>query len=156
MVEYNLPMFSEVKEDDIVVEARNIFDTYADAAQVEPFTGEDSIRNAVRLSKDNPYKDAMLSEDDFVELERRTGLFTYLRKDDNGAGKSNIEYMSTYKKCFSKKGKSEIDSFHASLMAEKEEEEREYYESIGEYDKYKPCCVDSSDNIDLDEIDELK
>lgn len=142
MAVYNFSMFSKVKENDIVAEARNIVDTYADDVQVEPFTGEDSIRNAVRLSEDSPYKDAMLSEDEFVELERRMGLFTRLRSDDSGTGKSNIDYICDYKV------KDEFHyfdmnrSFIEQLREEKIREEKEFNESIKE-------------EI-LNEIDELK
>ncbi len=140
--EYNFPMFSKVKENDIVAEARNIVDTYADDVQVEPFTGEDSIRNAVRLSEDNPYKDAMLSEDDFIELERRMGLFTHLRNDDSDTGKSNINYISDYKVKDKTPYFNMNTSFREQLMEEKLKEEKEFYESIKEEN--------------LNEIDKLK
>jgi hypothetical protein len=142
MAVYNFTMFSEVKEDDIVVEARNIIDTYADDMEVEPFTGEDSIRNAVRLSEDNPYKDAMLSEDDFIELERRMGLFTHLRNDDSDTGKSNINYISDYKVKDRTPYFDMNRSFREQLMEEKLNEEKEFYDSIKEEN--------------LNEIDELK
>lgn len=150
MAVYNFPMFSKVKENDIIAEARNIFDTYADDVQVEPLTGEVSIRNAVRLSEDSPYKDAMLSEDDFVELERRLGLFSHLRNDDSGTGKSNIDYISEYKV---KDGFSYFDmntSFREQLREEKLREEKEFHESIKEEN------LNVKNNRFLNEIDELK
>lgn len=145
---YDFPMFSKVKEDDIVAEARNIFDTYADDVQVEPFTGEVSIRNAVRLSEDSPYKDAMLSEDDFVELERRMGLFTHLRNDDSGTGKSNIDYICDYK--LKKEQRETVHLLEEAFLNEKELEEKEMYHHP------KECETVTSYNRFLNEIDGLK
>lgn len=145
----------ESYESKIVAEARNIVDTYADDVQVEPFTGEDSIRNAVRLSEDNPYKHAMLSEDDFIELERRMGLFTHLRNDDSDTGKSNINYISDYKVKDKAPYFNMNRSFREQLMAEKEEEEKEYYSNKNEYDECNSYYASSSNRF-LNEIDELK
>lgn len=147
---YDFPMFSKVKEDDIVAEARNIFDTYADDVQVEPFTGEVSIRNAVRLNEDSPYKDAMLSEDDFVELERRMGLFTHLRNDDSGTGKSNIDYICDYKVKDESPYFDMNKSIREQLMKEKVMEEKEIHVSIKEEN------TNVKNNRFLNEIDELK
>jgi hypothetical protein len=147
---YDFPMFSKVKEDDIVAEARNIFDTYADDVQVEPFTGEVSIRNAVRLSEDSPYKDAMLSEDDFVELERRLGLFSHLRNDDSGTGKSNIDYICEYKVKDDSPYFDMNKSLREQLMEEKLREEKEFYESIKEENS------NVKNNRFLNEVNELK
>lgn len=149
MAVYNFPMFSKGKENDIVEEARNIFDTYADDVQVEPFTGEVSIRNAVRLSEDSPYKDAMLSEDDFVELEKRMGLFTHLRNDDSGTGKSNIDYICEYKVKDDSPYFDMNRSLREKLMEEKLMAEKVFHESIKENSNVK-------NNRFLNEIDGLK
>lgn len=145
---YNFPMCSKVKEDDIVAEARKIFDTYADDVQVEPFTGEVSIRNAVRLSEDSPYKDALLSEGEFIELERRMGLFTHLRNDDSGTGKSNIDYICDYK--LKKEQREMLHSLEDAFLSEKELEEKEMFH------RPKECETVISNNRFLNEIDKLK
>lgn len=51
--------------------------------------------------------------------------------------------------------KSNLDSFRASLMAEKEEEEKEYYSNKNEYDECNSYYTSSSNRF-LNEIDELK
>lgn len=94
-------------------------------------------------------KDALLTEDELITLIQK------LRKDDSGTGKSNIEYMSNYVKPQSLQVKSNLDSFRASLMAEKEEEEKEYYSNKNEYDECNSYYVSSSNRF-LNEIDELK
>lgn len=94
-------------------------------------------------------KDALLTEDEMLTLIQK------LRKDDSGTGKSNIEYMSNYVKPQSVQVKSNLDSFRASLMAEKEEEEKEYYSNKNEYDECNSYYASSSNRF-LNEIDELK
>lgn len=94
-------------------------------------------------------KDALLTEDELITLIQK------LRKDDSGTGKSNIEYMSNYVKPQSLQVKSNLDSFRASLMAEKEEEEKEYYSNKNEYDECNSYYASSSNRF-LNEIDELK
>ena len=143
------------QEYDIVEEARRIFDTYADDVQICPLTGEVDIRNAVRINEDNPYKDAMLSEDDFVELEKKFGLFTHLRSDDSNTGTSNINYISDYKVKDKTPYFNMNTSFREQLMAEKEEEEKEYYSNKNEYDECNSYYASSSNRF-LNEIDELK
>ena len=93
-------------------------------------------------------KDALLTEDEMIALIQR------LRRDDSGSGKSNIEYMSTYQKP-SKVRTERLDAFRASLMAEKEEEEKEYYSNKNEYDECNSYYASSSNRF-LNEIDELK
>lgn len=93
-------------------------------------------------------KDALLTEDEMLALIQK------LRRDDSGSGKSNIEYMSTYQKP-SKVRTEKLDSFRASLMAEKEEEEKEYYSNKNEYDECNSYYASSSNRF-LNEIDELK
>ena len=143
------------QEYDIVEEARRIFDTYADDVQICPLTGEVDIRNAVRINEDNSYKDAMLSEDDFVELEKKFGLFTHLRSDDSNTGTSNINYISDYKVKDKTPYFNMNTSFREQLMAEKEEEEKEYYSNKNEYDECNSYYASSSNRF-LNEIDELK
>ena len=143
------------QEYDIVEEARRIFDTYADDVQICPLTGEVDIRNAVRINEDNPYKDAMLSEDDFVEIEKKFGLFTHLRSDDSNTGTSNINYISDYKVKDKTPYFNMNTSFREQLMAEKEEEEKEYYSNKNEYDECNSYYASSSNRF-LNEIDELK
>ena len=94
-------------------------------------------------------KDALLTEDEMLTLIQK------LRRDDSGTGKSNIEYMSNYVKPQSLQVKSNLDSFRASLMAEKEEEEKEYYSDKNEYDDCNSYYASSSNRF-LNEIDELK
>lgn len=91
-------------------------------------------------------KDALLTEDEMLTLIQK------LRKDDSGTGKSNIEYMSTYQKP-SKVRTERMDAFRASLMAEKEEEEKEYYGSQREYNKCDEYY--KSPNRFMNDIDEL-
>ena len=162
MCVYSFPSLVETKEDDIVAEARKIFDTYADDVQVDPFTGEVSIRNAVRLSEDSPYKDAMLNEDEFVELEKRFGLFSHLRSDDSGTGKDNINYISEYK--VKDKDKDRYFDMNRSLrdyfMEERKNEEEEYWKmndelSQEELDKLMDCGNNERHNRFLDDIDSL-
>ena len=93
-------------------------------------------------------KDALLTEDEMIELIQR------LIRDDSGSGKSNIEYMSTYQKP-SKVRTERLDAFRASLMVEKEEEEKEYYSNKNEYDECNSYYASSSNRF-LNEIDELK
>ena len=90
-------------------------------------------------------KDSSLTEDELLTLIQK------LRVDGNGTGKSNIEYMSTY----NKPSNSKLDKFRASLMAEKEKEEREYYSDVNEYEDYKNYYFPNGNRF-LDEIDELK
>ena len=94
-------------------------------------------------------KDALLTEDEMLTLIQK------LRRDDSGTGKSNIEYMSNYVKPQSSQVKSNLDLFRASLMAEKEEEEKEYYSNKNEYDECNSYYASSSNRF-LNEIDELK
>ena len=97
----------------------------------------------------------MLSEDDFIELERRMGLFTHLRNDDSDTGKSNINYISDYKVKDKTPYFNMNTSFREQLMAEKEEEEKEYYSNKNEYDECNSYYASSSNRF-LNEIDELK
>lgn len=91
-------------------------------------------------------KDSLLTEDEMLALIQR------LRRDDSGTGKSNIEYMSTYQKP-SKVGIERLDTFRASLMAEKEEEEKEYYGSQREYNECNEYY--KSPNRFMNDIDKL-
>lgn len=91
-------------------------------------------------------KDSLLTEDEMLALIQR------LRRDDSGSGKSNIEYMSTYQKP-SKVKTEKMDAFRASLMAEKEEEEKEYYGSQREYNECDEYY--KSPNRFMNDIDEL-
>lgn len=91
-------------------------------------------------------KDSLLNEDEMLVLIQR------LRRDDSGTGKSNIEYMSTYQKP-SKVRTERMDTFRASLMAEKEEEEKEYYGSQREYNECDEYY--KSPNRFMNDIDEL-
>lgn len=169
----------ESYESKIVAEARNIVDTYADDVQVEPFTGEDSIRNAEALPIDDregmrevlreidlrnykplyskedfemsgkAWKESTLNEDELISLIQK------LRKDDSGTGKSNIEYMSNYKVKDKTPYFNMNTSFREQLMAEKEEEEKEYYSNKNEYDECNSYYASSSNRF-LNEIDKLK
>lgn len=142
------------QEYDIVEEARRIFDTYADDVQICPLTGEVDIRNAVRINEDNPYKDAMLSEDDFVELEKKFGLFTHLRNDDSNTGTSNINYICEYK-LDNKQSKTEIQSLKDYFLQEKKLDEQ-FYENLNKHNECEVEETETSRNRFLDGIDELK
>ena len=142
------------QEYDIVEEARRIFDTYADDVQICPLTGEVDIRNAVRINEDNPYKDAMLSEDDFVELEKKFGLFTHLRSDDSNTGTSNINYICEHK-LDNKQNKTDIQSLKDYFLQEKKRDE-EFYENLNKHNKCEVEETEASRNRFLDGIDELK
>ena len=142
------------QEFNIVEEARRIFDTYADDVQICPLTGEVDIRNAVRINEDSPYKDAMLSEDDFVELEKKFGLLTHLRNDDSNTGTSNINYICEYK-LDNKQNKTDIQSLKDYFLQEKKRDEQ-FYENLNKHNECEVQETETSRNRFLDGIDELK
>ena len=141
------------------------FDNYESKTKALPIDDVDGMREVLREIDLNDFKpsqgnktlleatqcdvkDSLLTEDEMLALIQR------LRRDDSGSGKSNIEYMSTYQKP-SKVRTESMDAFRASLMAEKEEEEKEYYSNKNEYDECNSYYVSSSNRF-LNEIDELK
>ena len=140
------------------------FESYESKIEALPIDDVDGMREVLReIPLDNykpsqgnktllettqcEVKDALLTEDEMLALIQR------LRRDDSGSGKSNIEYMSTYQKPSNVRTES-MDAFRASLMAEKEEEEKEYYGSQREYNE----CDEhyKSPNRFMNDIDELK
>lgn len=140
------------------------FENYESKTEALPIDDVDGMREVLReIPLDNykpsqsnktlleatqcEVKDALLTEDEMLALIQR------LRRDDSGSGKSNIEYMSTYQKP-SKVRTESMDAFRASLMAEKEEEEKEYYGSQREYNECDEYY--KSPNRFMNEIDELK
>lgn len=142
-----------------------MFENYESRTKALPIDDLDGMREVIReIDLDNfkpsqsnktlleatqcDVKDALLTEDEMLTLIQK------LRRDDSGSGKSNIEYMSTYQKP-SKVRTEKLDSFRASLMAEKEEEEKEYYSNKNEYDECNSYYASSSNRF-LNEIDELK
>ncbi len=141
------------------------FENYESNAEALPIDDREGMREVLReidLRNFKPlynkedfemsgqaWKESTLNEDELISLIQK------LRKDDSGTGKSNIEYMSNYVKPQNSQVKSKIDSFRASLMAEKEEEEKEYYSNKNEYDECNSYYVSSSNRF-LNEIDELK
>ena len=142
-----------------------MFENYESRTKVLPIDDLDGMREVIReIDLDNfkpsqsnktlleatqcDVKDALLTEDKMLALIQK------LRRDGSGSGKSNIEYMSTYQKP-SKVRTEKLDSFRASLMAEKEEEEKEYYSNKNEYDECNSYYASSSNRF-LNEIDELK
>lgn len=141
-----------------------MFENYESRTEALPIDDVDGMREVLREIPFDNYKpsqgnktllettqcevkDALLTEDEMLALIQK------LRRDDSGSGKSNIEYMSTYQKP-SKVRTEKLDSFRASLMAEKEEEEKEYYGSQREYNECDEYY--KSPNRFMNEIDELK
>ena len=141
------------------------YENYESNVEVLPIDDREGMREVLReidLSNFKPsqsnktllestqcdVKDALLTEDEMLTLIQK------LRRDDSGTGKSNIEYMSNYVKPQSLQVKSNLDSFRASLMAEKEEEEKEYYSNKNEYDERNSYYASSSNRF-MSDIDNL-
>jgi hypothetical protein len=141
------------------------FESYESKVEALPIDDVDGMRSVLREIPLDDYKpsqgnktlleatqcdvkDSLLTEDEMLALIQR------LRRDDSGSGKSNIEYMSTYQKP-SKVRTERLDAFRASLMEEKEAEEKEYYSNKNEYDECNSYYASSSNRF-LNEIDELK
>lgn len=122
-----------------------MFENYESKTEALPIDDIDSMRSVLREIPLDDYKpsqgnktlleatqcdvkDSLLTEDEMLALIQR------LRRDDSGTGKSNIEYMSIYQKPSNIRN-DRMNAFRASLMAEKEEEEKEYYSSKSEYNE---------------------
>lgn len=137
------------------------FENYESNVEVLPIDDREGMREVLREIDLNNFKplqsnktlleatqcdvkDALLTEDEMLTLIQK------LRRDDSSTGKSNIEYMSNYAKPQRLQVKSNLDSFRASLIAEKE-----YYSNKNEYDECNSYYASSSNRF-LNEIDELK
>ena len=165
MCVYNFPFQHEVYRSSEMNEMLKNFDNYETNVEKIDINDDKAVRSILReidLSNFKPlyskehfeksgqaWKESTLNEDELISLIQK------LRRDDSGTGKSNIEYMSNYIKPQNSQVKSKLDSFRASLMAEKEEEEKEYYSNKNEYDECNSYYASSSNRF-LNEIDELK
>lgn len=141
------------------------FENYESNAEALPIDDREGMREVLReidlrnykplYSKEDfemsgkAWKESTLNEDELISLIQK------LRKDDSGTGKSNIEYMSNYKVKDKTPYFNMNTSFREQLMAEKEEEEKEYYSNKNEYDECNSYYASSSNRF-LNEIDKLK
>ena len=160
MCVYSFPM----EKGDSVLEARNIIETYARDVEIMPMTGEIELKEIIHVDKDelkdNPYKDAIINDDDFLKLLGQSNFLKHLRSDDSGTGKDNIDYISEYK--VKDKGKyfDMNKSLRDEFMKEKMKEEQEYGKteeklSQEELDKLMDCGDIKRFNRFLDDIDSL-
>ena len=157
MCVYNFPFQHEVYRSSEMNEMLKNFDNYETNVEKIDINDDKAVRSILReidLSNFKPlyskehfeksgqaWKESTLNEDELISLIQK------LRRDDSGTGKSNIEYMSNYIKPQNSQVKSKLDSFRASLMAEKEEEEKEYYSNKNEYDECNSYYASSSNRF---------
>ena len=139
----------ESNVDVVPIDDREGMRTILREMDLDNFKPSEVIEMFLNFRHKSEVKDSTLTEDELITLIQK------LRRDDSGTGKSNIEYMSNYVKPQSREYQAKLDSFRASLMVEKEEEEKEYYSNKNEYDEYNSYYASSSNRF-LNEIDELK
>jgi hypothetical protein len=139
-----------VLDDMELSDAINYFNTYDDDTEPMSITNDDDFMEACTINGDIPkgYADAILSASALLELERKTGLFTHMRSDDSGTGKSNIVHICDYK--LKTEDREKIHSLKEALLREKDNEEKEMYHYLNECNS-----VTSNDEI-LNEINQLK
>ena len=169
MCVYNFPFQHEVYRSSEINEMLNNFDNYETNVEKIDINDDEAVRSILREiplddyqpSKNNSallesakrngetVKQSAVTEDEMIKLIQR------LHSKDNSKGVSNLEYMANYKPQ-SDSVKSKLNAYHALLMADKEKEEKEFYEKIKKQSDENSYYSTCSKNRFLNEIDELK